>query len=263
MEKLIVIAGHGAGDPGAVGNGYQEAERVRVLAQKIKDFGGDAVILGDFSRDYYKDGGISKLELSKDDMIIELHMNSFHITSARGGHVIIWHEYEPDEYDKNLAEFISTILPGRSDTIVKRSDLANPRRAAQKGYNYRLLECGFISNAADLEIFNTRMDEIAKGILNAFGIAAVDPQPVIPVAPAPELPNQNVITVQLPTIRRGSKGKAVMIWQAIVGAKVDGDFGPDTEQKTYEMQTRLFPGQENERDKIVGPKTWARGLETV
>ena len=32
MVKLYVIAGHGAGDSGAVGNGYQEAERVRVLA---------------------------------------------------------------------------------------------------------------------------------------------------------------------------------------------------------------------------------------
>ena len=44
-EKLYIIAGHGAGDCGAVGNGFQEAERVRALAQKIKDFGGDAVEL--------------------------------------------------------------------------------------------------------------------------------------------------------------------------------------------------------------------------
>lgn len=34
--KLYIIAGHGAGDPGACANGYQEAERVRALAKRIK-----------------------------------------------------------------------------------------------------------------------------------------------------------------------------------------------------------------------------------
>lgn len=262
MAELFVVAGHGAGDPGAVGNGYQEAERVRALAKRIKDLGGDKVMLGDFNRDYYQDNGISKLNLPKDCKIIELHMNSFTNKNARGGHVIIWHEYEPDAYDKKLAAFISTILPGRSSTIVKRNDLANPRRAAQKGYNYRLLECGFISNATDMQIFNTRMDEIAKGILAAFGISVVVSKPVETPKPT-ELPKSNVITVELPAIRRGSTGKAVMIWQAIIGSKVDGDFGPDTEDKTYTMQQKLFPGQESEWDKIVGPKSWAKGLETV
>ena len=47
MAKLFVIAGHGAGDPGACGNGYQEAERVRALAKRIKEFGGNSVMLGD------------------------------------------------------------------------------------------------------------------------------------------------------------------------------------------------------------------------
>lgn len=35
MAHIFVIAGHGAGDPGACGNGYQEAERVRALAARI------------------------------------------------------------------------------------------------------------------------------------------------------------------------------------------------------------------------------------
>ena len=32
MAKLYIICGHGAGDPGAIGCGYNEAERVRELA---------------------------------------------------------------------------------------------------------------------------------------------------------------------------------------------------------------------------------------
>lgn len=172
MAHIFIIAGHGDGDPGASGNGYKEYERVRALAKKIKAYGGNNVTVGDTSRDWYKDNLISSLNISKDWQIIELHMDGASASSARGGHVIINSAYNPDKYDKALAEFISDILPGRSSTIVKRSDLANPKRAAAKGYPYRLLECGFITNAQDVKIFNGQMDDIAKGILSVFGIKA-------------------------------------------------------------------------------------------
>ena len=169
--KLFVICGHGAGDPGACANGYEEAERVRVLGKKIKELGGSNVTLGDVNRDYYADNGISSLNLSKDYQIIELHMDRAS-ASARGAHIIIWHEFKPDDYDNALASFLCGMFPGRSTKIAKRSDLANPARAAAKGYGYRLAECGFISNKEDLEIFNNNIEKIAKGILEAFGISA-------------------------------------------------------------------------------------------
>lgn len=168
--KLFVICGHGAGDPGACANGYEEAERVRVLGKKIKELGGSSVTLGDVNRDYYADNGISRLNLSKDYQIIELHMDRAS-ASARGAHIIIWHEFQPDDYDNALASFLCGMFPGRSTKIDKRSDLANPARAAAKGYGYRLAECGFISNKEDLDLFNNNIEKIAKGILEAFGIS--------------------------------------------------------------------------------------------
>ena len=57
--KLFLIAGHGEGDSGAVGGGYTEAERVRALAAKIKELGREAVILGDTSKNWYRDKLIS------------------------------------------------------------------------------------------------------------------------------------------------------------------------------------------------------------
>ncbi len=169
MKHLYVIAGHGAGDCGAVGNGFTEAERVRTLAARIGQLGGVNVTLGDMSRNYYADNGISRLNIPKDWAIIELHMDSG-ASSKRGGHVIVCSGLKADEYDKLLANFIAGILPGRSSRIVARNNLANPERAKNKGYNYRLLECGFISNATDVSIFNSRIDDIARGILAAFGI---------------------------------------------------------------------------------------------
>lgn len=93
--------------------------------------------------------------------------------SARGGHVIINGKYKADQYDNALAKMISGIFPGRSQIVVGRTDLANPKRAAAKGYPYRLMECGFITSATDVKIFNSRMDDIARGILQVFGLSAV------------------------------------------------------------------------------------------
>ena len=169
MAHLYVIAGHGAGDSGAVGNGYTEAERVRALASKIKQLGGDNVTLGDMNRNYYADKGISSLNIPKDWCIIELHMDSAS-ASARGGHVVIKGSFNPDSYDLALASFIGAMFPGRANRIVGRNDLANPKRAAAKGYNYRLVEFGFITNATDVSIFNSNLDAIARGVLSCFGI---------------------------------------------------------------------------------------------
>ena len=171
MAHLFVIAGHGAGDPGATGNGYTEAERVRVLANRIKTLGGDDVTLGDTNRNWYEDGGISSLSIPKDWCIIELHMDSAS-ASARGGHVIIKEGFSPDGYDNALANVMAKYFPGRANLIVGRSNLANVNRAAARGLNYRLLECGFITNTTDVNTFNSEMDSIATDILASFGIGA-------------------------------------------------------------------------------------------
>ena len=169
MAHVFLICGHGAGDSGAVGNGYQEQERVRTLGARIKALGGDYVTLADTSKNWYKTAGINTLKIPKDWQILELHMDSG-AASARGGHVIIKQGYTADKYDNALAKMLKEILPGRSNMIVGRSDLANVNRAAEKGYGYRLVEFGFISNKNDVKIFNSRMDDIAEGVLEAFNI---------------------------------------------------------------------------------------------
>ncbi len=171
MTHIYVIAGHGAGDSGACGNGYQEAERVRALAQYIKDLGGDNVTLHPLADNAYASNAISRLDIPKDWQIVELHMDSA-AASARGAHVIYYGKYSPDVYDKALADFVANMFPGRADKLVARIDLANPKRAGNKGYGYRLVENGFISNADDIAVFNSRLDELARGYLHAFGITS-------------------------------------------------------------------------------------------
>ncbi len=63
----------------------------------------------------------------------------------------------------------------------------------------------------------------------------------------------------MPTIKRGSKGDAVKIWQVIVGATVDGNFGAKTEAATKEFQKKHGLTV----DGWVGAKSWPVGLRSV
>lgn len=63
----------------------------------------------------------------------------------------------------------------------------------------------------------------------------------------------------MPTIRYGYKGKAVKIWQIIVGVEPDGIFGHNTD-----AATRVFQVNNNlSVDGIVGVNSWRAGLESV
>lgn len=182
MAKLFVICGHGAGDPGADGGGYTEAERVRALAARIKALGGSEVELGDTSRNWYRDGGISRLETSAP--VVELHMDASGVPGAHGAHVIIKSGFAADEYDRALADRLSAMMPGRAEKIVHHSELANVNRAARRGINYRLVENGFIDSDVDLAYFNSHVDDIARVYLEVFGVAASS----APVAPTEAQP---------------------------------------------------------------------------
>ena len=70
------------------------------------------------------------------------------------------------------------------------------------------------------------------------------------------------VDVKMPWIKKGSKGKAVYVWQSILGftgSDLDGDFGSYTEKKTKEFQKK----HNLEIDGIVGDYSWKAGLESV
>ena len=183
--KLYVVTGHGGSDPGAGGylDGvrYDEAERVRALARRIKELGGDAVKLSPQELDPYASSGLLLWDIPFGAAVVELHMDSS-ASNARGAHVIYKAGLAPDRFDYELARRISEAFPGRASTLVGRGDLKNVNQAAARGLNYRLVENGFISNEGDLRRFNSNIDKLATLYLEVFGIAV----PEVPVAPVPE-----------------------------------------------------------------------------
>lgn len=61
------------------------------------------------------------------------------------------------------------------------------------------------------------------------------------------------------TIKKGSKGNAVKVWQIIIGTTADGIFGSGTENitKTWQKNHGLTD------DGIVGKNSWKAGLESL
>jgi GH24 family phage-related lysozyme (muramidase) len=84
-----------------------------------------------------------------------------------------------------------------------------------------------------------------------------------PGEPAKKTPKQESKTktedYDMPIIKKGSKGKAVKVWQVIIGANVDGDFGSKTESLTKQFQEK----HKLTADGIVGMYTWSAGLGTL
>ena len=70
------------------------------------------------------------------------------------------------------------------------------------------------------------------------------------------------VVADMQTLKRGSSGTAVQVWQIVLGFEkdqIDGKFGPYTEQRTIEFQAEHGLS----KDGVVGQKTWAKGIEVL
>lgn len=69
----------------------------------------------------------------------------------------------------------------------------------------------------------------------------------------------NTEDYNMKTIKKGSKGNAVKVWQIIIGAAADGIFGSGTESATKTWQSNHGLAA----DGIVGKMSWKAGLEAL
>ncbi len=80
-----------------------------------------------------------------------------------------------------------------------------------------------------------------------------------PVSAATPAQNQNTEDYNMKTIKKGSKGNAVKVWQIIIGVAADGNFGSGTESATKTWQSKHGLAA----DGIVGKMSWKAGLEAL
>ncbi|WP_423363368.1 N-acetylmuramoyl-L-alanine amidase [Mycoplasma sp. P36-A1] len=161
-----LIGGHGAGDPGAVGNGYKEYKLTRefnaLLAKYLKKLG-KSVHIYDTSRDMYqqsaKGKGLYSWPHGTKPIIIETHFNAG-VSSAHGSEVLIGSGLAADKYDKSILKALDKYFTNRG--IKKRSDLLNMNIAKQKGLNYRLVEVAFITSKSDMKTYQANKSKLAQ-----------------------------------------------------------------------------------------------------
>lgn len=169
MGKHLIICGHGQGqtgyDPGATnpGLGITEAGKVREFASLMKRYSGNQIdyITEQNVYDYRSLGSIGKGY----ETITELHFNAFN-GQAKGAEVLIYAGYHPDELDQKLLSILARRFSNRG---FKKVDwLYNANVAANRGYNYRLVEIAFIDNNSDMATYEANEEGMAREFVQAI-----------------------------------------------------------------------------------------------
>lgn len=176
--KILLIAGHGAGDPGAVGiigsSEYREANLTRAVvveaAANLKDFAD--VSIYPTNRNAFSDcqtGQLLHQVSSTYDLSVEVHFNA---GSAPANGCEVW--VPRSEMDRVLAAGVCDELSniGFSDRGVKAKNWCVIKTLSAKGIKSILVEVCFITSPTDMEIFNAHKSgkAIANAIINTYGL---------------------------------------------------------------------------------------------
>ena len=185
--KVLLIAGHGAGDSGAVGNGYKEADLTRKIVAAIEPKLKKYCSVGVYptSRNAYDDvqngtfadcvpGGIRSY-----NYVFEVHLNSsaddpdgngvttgteIYITSAEEGYTV------------ETAILKNVCSMGFRNRGVKRKDFSVIATCKNYGVSSALLESCFIDDQDDVDLLVPNIDKLAQkvvnGIAGGFGLKA-------------------------------------------------------------------------------------------
>lgn len=188
MFKLLLIAGHGRNmdgswDPGAIGNGYQEADLNRELTKLVKQAADNEAISCDIAPDrnhysYFKHGG--EMDFSAYTYVLEIHFNAavsqdnkgdgiqkgsmFYISASETGHSV---------EDSILNELYQLGSVKAWDGVVTAqrqwpNGLMVQEKVRAQNVSHGLLETCFITDFDDISWYLINKSKIAKGIIQGI-----------------------------------------------------------------------------------------------
>lgn len=169
-KRVIIDAGHGGSDPGAVFEGRQEKDdalRLALAVGRILEDNGVEVMYTRVTDVF--DSPLEKAQIanrSGADYLISIHRNAMPIPGTASG--IMSLVYEKGGTAEILGEEINRQLAGVGFAdlgVIERPGLILLRRSEMPAV---LVEAGFIDNPADNKIFDERFDEIAAAV--AIGV---------------------------------------------------------------------------------------------
>ena len=176
--KILLIAGHGAGDPGACSNYGVEATETRRVVEMVKaQFGaykGVTVDIYPLNRNAYADIGAGALQVNfaNYDYVLEVHFNSATNASATGVEVWVTPIETGITVEQAIVNKVSAL--GYPNRGVKREDFRVIRTAKNRGTSSALLEVCFISNKNDMDRYNNNFSNVCtaiiEGVAEGFGL---------------------------------------------------------------------------------------------
>ena len=267
MSKIYINPGHGGADSGAVGiGGRQEKDDAlryaSAVAEKLKAAGHTVEL--ERNADYL----INVKDIAKNanlwgaDLFIAFHRNA---GGGEGAECLI--VTGASATSREMAQAIQGALVGVGfrDRGVKVQD-RNTYVLSHTTMPATTIECGFVDNAGDNALFDSKFNEIVQGIAAAIlSIAGgVVPNTVTPPSPSANVPELNRV------LKYGCKGGDVRMMQERLNAhkanvgKADGEFGDKTRRGLHAFQqARIHEGRDvgcryngNKPDGKCGELTW-------
>ena len=266
--KIYINPGHGGADSGAVGiGGRQEKDDALRYASAVADklkAAGHTVEL-ERNADYL----INVKDIAKNanlwgaDLFIAFHRNA---GGGEGAECLI--VTGASATSREMAQAVQSALVGVGfrDRGVKVQD-RNTYVLSHTTMPATTIECGFVDNAGDNALFDSKFNEIVQGIAAAIlSIAGgVVPNTVTPPSPSANVPELNRV------LKYGCKGGDVRMMQERLNAhkanvgKADGEFGDKTRRGLHAFQqARIHEGRDvgcryngNKPDGKCGELTWA------
>lgn len=174
--KILLIAGHGAGDPGACSSYGIEATETRKVTNKLAELLRPymSVVMYPQDRNAYADvyNGCFQASLSGVDYVFEVHFNSAS-ADARGTEIWVTPMENGTSVEQHIVNKLASV--GFTNRGVKSEYFAVITHCKNRGVSSALVETCFISNKADMDTYNTKFNSVcsamAKGIVEGFGMS--------------------------------------------------------------------------------------------
>lgn len=178
--KLLLISGHGAGDPGAVatvgGRSYREADETRkvtsALSKALRPY--CAVTVYPTDRNAYEDyrkGTLSAVaQFSRYDYVLEVHFNALSLSLSDGVTKGVECYVPTGQSDTALASALCAAVSARGmkNRGVKKKNWSVIYTAHRAGGKAVLLEVCFLDDADDMAVYTARFQAIVQGMAEAI-----------------------------------------------------------------------------------------------
>ena len=175
-KKVLLSAGHGEGDPGAVSKWGKEADLARELLMRILPFI-DQIVLDpevyDMEKDCYQQTKKGKgPDYGDQDFILEIHFNAKHkkdedgdgVFTGTGGYI---HSGADPIVAEAMIDKIGS-LGFQKWCLCETDELCNCNAAWNAGTPYFLLETVFLDDGDDMQFYNRKKEEVAKSIADVL-----------------------------------------------------------------------------------------------